>query len=69
MKNFKVTLIHFENHVSDPDDREASAGRARSIHRSQNKMVMFIHLVLHASGAEAAQPAVSEGWTDLADGL
>ncbi|KAK5881723.1 hypothetical protein CesoFtcFv8_022488 [Champsocephalus esox] len=51
VKNFKVTLVHFENHASDPHDREASAlmkGRARAIHRSltQYKMVMFIHLVL-----------------------
>ncbi|XP_071752885.2 zinc finger protein 862-like [Centroberyx gerrardi] len=51
VKNFKVTLVHFENHASDPNDREASAvmkGRARSIHRSltQYKMVMFIHLLL-----------------------
>jgi len=51
VKNFKVTLVHFENHASDPNDREASAlmkGRARAIHRSltQYKMVMFIHLVL-----------------------
>ena len=23
----------------------------------------------HSSGAESAQPAVSEGWADLADGL
>ncbi|KAJ4947671.1 hypothetical protein JOQ06_009704, partial [Pogonophryne albipinna] len=51
VKNFKVTLVHFENHASDPNDGVASAlmkGRAHAIHRSltQYKMVMFIHLVL-----------------------
>lgn len=51
VKNFKVTLVHFENHASDPNDNEAIAVmkvRPCSIHRplTQYKMVMFIHLGL-----------------------
>ncbi|XP_049450379.1 E3 SUMO-protein ligase KIAA1586-like [Epinephelus fuscoguttatus] len=51
MRNYKPLLVHFENHASDPNDREASAamkGRARLILKSlkQYRTLLFIHLML-----------------------
>ncbi|KAJ8386092.1 hypothetical protein AAFF_G00176860 [Aldrovandia affinis] len=51
MRNYRPILIHFENHASDPNDKEASAamkGRAKLVQQSlkQQKMLLFIHLML-----------------------
>lgn len=51
MRNYKPLLVHFENHASDPNDREASAamkGRAKLIMTSlkQYSTLLFIHLML-----------------------
>ncbi|KAK7156938.1 hypothetical protein R3I94_006858 [Phoxinus phoxinus] len=51
MRNYRPTLVHFENHASDPNDREASAamkGRAKLVQHTlkQYNMLLFIHLML-----------------------
>ncbi|KAJ8375727.1 hypothetical protein SKAU_G00063070 [Synaphobranchus kaupii] len=51
MRNYRPILMHFENHASDPNDKEASAamkGRAKLVQKSlkQYKMLLFIHLML-----------------------
>ncbi|XP_056464859.1 zinc finger protein 862-like [Gadus chalcogrammus] len=51
MRNYKPLLVHFENHASDPHDREASAamkGRAKLMLKSlkQYSTLLFIHLML-----------------------
>ncbi|KAJ8412699.1 hypothetical protein AAFF_G00116500 [Aldrovandia affinis] len=51
MRNYRPILIHFKNHASDPNDKEASAamkGRAKLVQQSlkQYKMLLFIHLML-----------------------
>jgi len=51
MRNYRPILVHFENHASDPNDREASAamkGRAKLVQHTlkQYNMLLFIHLML-----------------------
>ncbi|KAL2087967.1 hypothetical protein ACEWY4_016795 [Coilia grayii] len=51
MRNYKPRLVHFENHTSDPSDKEASAamkGRSKLIMTSlkQYSTLLFIHLML-----------------------
>ena len=51
MRNYKPLLVHFENHASDPHDREASVamkGRAKLMLKSlkQYSTLLFIHLML-----------------------
>ncbi|CAM4687216.1 unnamed protein product [Leuciscus chuanchicus] len=51
MRNYRPILVHFENHASDPNDREANAamrGRAKLVQHTlkQYNMLLFIHLML-----------------------
>lgn len=51
MRNYKPLLVHFENHASDPNNRDACAamkGRAKLIMTSlkQYSTLLFIHLML-----------------------
>lgn len=71
MRNYRPILLHFENHASDPNDREASAmkGRAKLVQHTlkQYNMLLFIHLMLDVLQElkHLLRPYVADGlgWT------